>query len=37
MTYEYEGRQYVVFAVGGHAWYYAKGVDDYLLAFALPE
>jgi len=37
MTYEYEGRQYVVFAAGGHSWYYAKGVDDYLLAFALPE
>ena len=37
MTYEYEGRQYVVFAAGGHSWYYAQGIDDYLLAFALPD
>ncbi len=37
MTYEIDGRQYVVFAAGGHSWYDAKGVDDYLLAFALPE
>ena len=37
MTYQVDGRQYVVFAAGGHSWYDAKGVDDYLLAFALPE
>jgi quinoprotein glucose dehydrogenase len=37
MTYEVDGRQYVVIAAGGHSWYYAGGVDDYLLAYALPE
>ena len=37
MTYEIEGRQFVVIAAGGHSWYYAFGVDDYLLAYALPE
>jgi len=37
MTYEIDGRQYIVFAAGGHSWYYAKGIDDYLLAYALPE
>jgi len=37
MTYEINGRQYVVFAAGGHSWYYSFGIDDYLLAFALPE
>lgn len=37
MTYSVNGRQYVVFAAGGHSWYDAKGVDDYLLAYALPE
>lgn len=36
MTYEVGGRQYVVFAAGGHSWYDAKGVDDYVLAYALP-
>ena len=36
MTYEVDGRQYVVFAAGGHSWYDAKGVDDYVLAYALP-
>lgn len=36
MTYEADGRQYVVFAAGGHSWYDAKGVDDYVLAYALP-
>lgn len=36
MTYSVNGRQYVVFAAGGHSWFYAKGIDDYLLAFALP-
>lgn len=37
MTYEANGRQYVVIAAGGHSWYYAHGIDDYLLAYALPE
>ena len=37
MTYQAEGRQYVVFAAGGHSWYYPQGIDDYLLAYALPE
>jgi len=37
MTYEADGRQFVVFAAGGHSWYYAQGIDDYLLAYALPE
>jgi quinoprotein glucose dehydrogenase len=37
MTYMANGRQYVVFAAGGHSWYYPWGIDDYLLAFALPE
>lgn len=36
MTYEANGRQYVVFTAGGHSWYDAKGVDDYVLAQALP-
>jgi len=36
MTYEAGGRQYVVFTAGGHSWYDAKGIDDYVLAFALP-
>jgi len=37
MTYVANGRQYVVFAAGGHSWYYPWGIDDYVLAFALPE
>jgi quinoprotein glucose dehydrogenase len=37
MTYAVDGRQYVVFAAGGHSWYDAKGVDDYVIAFALPD
>jgi quinoprotein glucose dehydrogenase len=36
MTYEVDGRQFVVFTAGGHTWYDAKGIDDYVLAFALP-
>jgi quinoprotein glucose dehydrogenase len=37
MTYEVDGRQYVVIASGGHAMLDAWEIDDYLLAFALPE
>jgi quinoprotein glucose dehydrogenase len=37
MTYEVDGRQYVVIAAGGHSWYYAAGINDYLLAYALPK
>jgi glucose dehydrogenase len=36
MTYEVNGRQFVVFTAGGHSWYDAKGIDDYVLAYALP-
>lgn len=36
MTYAINGRQYVVFTAGGHSWYDAKGVDDHVLAYALP-
>ncbi|MDH5275231.1 MAG: pyrroloquinoline quinone-dependent dehydrogenase [Gammaproteobacteria bacterium] len=36
MTYEAGGRQFVVFTAGGHSWYDAKGIDDYVLAYALP-
>jgi quinoprotein glucose dehydrogenase len=37
MTYEVGGRQFVVIAAGGHSWYYANGIDDYLLAYSLPD
>jgi quinoprotein glucose dehydrogenase len=37
MTYEIEGRQYVVVASGGHTWLYGRKVKDYLVAFALPK
>jgi quinoprotein glucose dehydrogenase len=37
MTYSVGGKQFIVFAVGGHSWYDAKGVDDYVMAFALPD
>ncbi len=36
MTYEYEGRQYVVINAGGHHMF-GRGYGDYLYAFALPE
>jgi len=36
MTYERDGKQYVVVSAGGHAWSpLPKG--DYILAFALPD
>jgi quinoprotein glucose dehydrogenase len=37
MTYEIDGRQYVVVASGGHMWLYGRKVKDYLMAYALPE
>jgi quinoprotein glucose dehydrogenase len=37
MTYEIDGRQFVVIASGGHTWLYGSGVEDYLVAYALPE
>lgn len=37
MTYEAEGRQYVVVAAGGHLFLYPQKVGDYLVAFALPR
>lgn len=36
MTYEWEGRQYVVIAAGGHARAGTK-LGDYVIAYALPE
>ncbi|MEJ2137880.1 MAG: pyrroloquinoline quinone-dependent dehydrogenase [Gammaproteobacteria bacterium] len=36
MTYEVNGRQYVVIASGGHMWLYGSKVKDYLVAYALP-
>jgi len=37
MTYERDGRQYVVLAAGGHHIFYPQKVSDYLIAYALPE
>ncbi|MEQ1800740.1 MAG: pyrroloquinoline quinone-dependent dehydrogenase [Gammaproteobacteria bacterium] len=37
MTYERDGRQYVVIAAGSHMFINAKTIDDYLVAYALPE
>lgn len=37
MTYEIDGRQYVVIAAGAHQMINAWEIDDYLLAYALPE
>jgi quinoprotein glucose dehydrogenase len=37
MTYEADGRQFVVIAAGGHHAYYRQKISDYLLAFALPQ
>jgi quinoprotein glucose dehydrogenase len=36
MTYELDGRQYVVVAAGGHGKLKTKQ-GDYLMAFALPQ
>jgi quinoprotein glucose dehydrogenase len=37
MTYQYEGRQYVVIAAGSHMFINAATIDDYLVAYALPQ
>lgn len=37
MTYEVNGRQFVVIAAGGHMWQYAFKIGDSLLAYALPH
>ena len=37
MTYEVDGKQYVVVAAGGHAFLYPQKMGDWLIAFALPE
>ena len=37
MTYEVAGRQFVVIAAGGHMFINANEIDDYLLAYALPQ
>jgi quinoprotein glucose dehydrogenase len=37
MTYEADGRQFVVIAAGGHHAYYRQKIGDYLIAFALPS
>jgi quinoprotein glucose dehydrogenase len=36
MTYEIEGRQFVVIASGGHMWQYPFKIGDWLMAYALP-
>ena len=36
MTYEHNGRQYVVINAGGHQMF-GREMGDYLVAFALPE
>ena len=37
MTYEIDGRQFVVIASGGHLWQYSQDVADYVVAYALPK
>ncbi len=36
MTYEADGRQFVVIAAGGHMFINGADIDDYLIAYALP-
>jgi quinoprotein glucose dehydrogenase len=37
MTYRADGRQFVVIASGGHMFINGPDIDDYLVAYALPE
>lgn len=37
MTYDINGRQYVVIASGGHVWQYPQNISDVVTAFALPD
>lgn len=37
MTYQIDGRQYVVVVSGGHVWQYSQNINDYITAFALPK
>ncbi len=37
MTYERDGRQFVVIAAGGHMLLNATAIDDYLVAYGLPK
>ncbi len=37
MTYEVDGRQFVVIAAGGHMFINGADINDYLMAYALPE
>ncbi|MDP7153972.1 MAG: hypothetical protein QF897_05945, partial [Gammaproteobacteria bacterium] len=37
MTYERDGRQFIVLAAGGHHIFYGQKVSDWLIAYALPE
>jgi glucose dehydrogenase len=37
MTYSVDGKQYVVVAAGSHMFINAATIDDYLVAYALPD
>jgi quinoprotein glucose dehydrogenase len=37
MTYAINGKQYVVVAAGSHMFINAKTINDYLVAYALPD
>lgn len=37
MTYEVDGRQFVVVAAGGHMFMYSQNINDHIVAFALPQ
>ena len=37
MTYAVDGRQYVVVAAGSHMFINARTINDYIVAYALPE
>ena len=37
MTYERDGRQFIVLAAGGHHIFYSQKISDRLIAYALPE